>query len=90
MPGEFPDDSDRHAGVPVPESWLVGPSVEFLLAAGVEAEAPGQALNEGVLSLDRLSPAGGAGLVGGRCLLLPPIDEVTIEGSPPANAGRCS
>ena len=67
--------------------WL-GPSVEFLLAAGVEAEAPGQALNDGVLSLDRLSPAGGAGLIGGRCLLLPRMDEVTIEGSPPADAGR--
>ena len=82
--GEYQDDSDRHAGVPVPETWLAGPSVEFLLAASVESEAPGPALSEGVLRLDRLSAAGGAEPTGSRCLLLPRMDEVTVEGSPPA------
>jgi hypothetical protein len=86
--GEFPDDSDRHAGVPVPEAWLAGPSVEFLLAGGVEATAPGSALSGGVLRLDQISPAAGAETSGGRCILLPQMDEVAIKGSPPADAGR--
>ena len=86
--GEFPDDTDRHAGVPAPATWLAEPSAEFLVAAGVDAAAPGEALSDGVLRLDLLPSAGAAGLTGGRCLLLPPMDEVTIEGSPPADAGR--
>jgi hypothetical protein len=86
--GEFPDDSDRHTGVAVPEAWLGGPSVEFLLAAGVDALAPRSAFSGGVLRLDQVPPAAGAGLTGGRCVLLPQTDEVAIEGSPPADAGR--
>ena len=85
---EFPDDSDRHVGVPVPETWLAGPSIEFLLAAGAEASAPGAAFSEGVLRLDQVSPAAGAEVTGGRCILLPQMDEVAIEGSPPPDAGR--
>ena len=60
VPCEFPDDSDRHAGVPVPEAWLAGPSTEFLLAAGAEASAPGAAFSGGILRLDQVSPAAGA------------------------------
>jgi hypothetical protein len=86
--GEFPDDSDRHAGRSVPETWLAGPAVEFLLAAAVEAATPGRALRGGVLRLDQLTSAGSGELTGGRCLLLPQTDEVVIEGSPPADAGR--
>ncbi len=44
--GEFPDDTDRHVGLPVPEAWLAGPSVEFLLAAESEAAHPGPALSD--------------------------------------------
>ena len=40
--GEFPDDTDRHAGVPVPDEWLGGPSAEFLLAAEIEAMRRGR------------------------------------------------
>ena len=86
--GEFPDDSDRHAGMPIPEAWLAGPSTEFLLAAGAEATGPGAALSRGVLRLDQVSPAAGAELASGRCILLPQMDEVAIEGSPPADTGR--
>ncbi len=87
-PGEFPDDTDRHAGVPVPEEWLSGVSAEFLLAAEAEATLPGPALTDGRLRLDAVSPATGEELAGGRCLLLPPADEVVIEGSSPAEVGR--
>ena len=50
--------------------------------------SPGPALTDGRLRLDEISPATGDELAGGRCLLLPPVDEVAIEGSPPADAGR--
>jgi hypothetical protein len=62
--------------------------VEFLLAAAAESVPPGPALSEGVLRLDRLSSAGSAGLISGRCLVLSPTDEVAIVGSPSADAGR--
>jgi hypothetical protein len=86
--GEFPDDTDRHVGLPVPEGWLAGPSVEFLLAAKSEVAHPGQALTDQVLRLDEIPPADAIGLAGGRCLLIPPMDEVTIEGSSAPDAGR--
>ena len=86
--GEFPDDTDRHAGVPVPEEWLGGVSPEFLLAAETEAMPPGQALTDGRLRLDEIPPATADDLAGGRCLLLPTVDEVAIEGSPSAGVGR--
>jgi hypothetical protein len=87
-PDEFPDDSDRHDGTAVPAAWLVGPTAEFLLAAGAQATSPGPALSAGVLRLDELPPALGPALVGGRCILVPMMDEVTILGSPPPRAGR--
>ena len=83
---EFADDTDRHVGVAVQEEWLAGPTAEFLLAAGVEATSPGQALSDGILRLDEVTPA--ADLAGGRCLLVPSGDEVTIQGSPSPAAGR--
>jgi hypothetical protein len=84
---EFAHDTDRHAGRAAPESWLAGPSAEFMLAAAQEAMGLGQALEEGVLMLDRIAPAAGAELTAGRCLLVPRADEVTIVGSPRADAG---
>jgi hypothetical protein len=86
--GEYEDDTDRHAGEVVPEGWLATPPAEFLLAAEAEALTPGPALSDGRLRLDAISPATVDELAGGRCLLLPPADEVVIEGTQPAEAGR--
>jgi hypothetical protein len=85
---EYPEDTDRHAGEPVPDAWLAGPAVEFLLAAQAAAMTPGPALSGGRLWLDAVSPASGDELAGGRCLLLPPADQVVIEGTQPAEVGR--
>ena len=83
----YVDDTDPHVGATAPPDWLAGPSAEVLLAARAEASAPGMALADGLLRLDDISPAVGSDLGGGRCLLLPPADQVAIEGSAPA-AGR--
>ena len=85
---EFADDTDRHAGVPVPEEWLAGPTAEFLLAAGVGGDAPGAGAERRDPAAGRDHAAAADGLAGGRCLLVPPCDEVTIEGSPSPAAGR--
>ena len=89
-PGEFPDDTDRHAGRAgarrVAERGL---RREFLLAAEAEATLPGPALDRRAPAARRdragdgqtSSPAGGV-------FSCPPADEVVIEGSPPAEAGR--
>ena len=85
---EYPDDSDRDAGLPVSLEWVSGPSAEFLLAARTEATPPGPALTGGLLRLDELSVATGDAAAAGRCVLLPELDEVTIEGTSAPGAGR--
>ena len=81
-------DTDRHTGVPVPEDWLAGPSAEFLLAASASAESAGPALTDATLHLDQIGAATGSDATTGRCVLLPSLDEVTLEGSPEPAAGR--
>ena len=81
----YVDDTDRHVGEAASPDWLSGPSAEVLLAARAEASPPGAALVDGLLRLDDLPAAVGSDLTGGRCLLLPPADQVAIEGS----AARC-
>jgi hypothetical protein len=65
-----------------------GPSPEFLAAAEVEAETPGPAFVGGVLDLAAIAPASGDELLQGRCMLLPRVDEVTIEGVGAPGAGQ--
>ena len=86
--GSFSGDTDGHVGLPVDSAWVGGPSAEFLLAAQSEATPPGPALDEGLLRLDWLSPATGQASAGGRCVLLPDLDAVVIEGTPSAGVGR--
>jgi hypothetical protein len=83
----YVDDTDPDVGATAPPDWLTGPSAEILLAARAEASPPGVALADGLLRLDDLPAAVGSDLTGGRCLLLPPADQVAIEGSAPG-AGR--
>jgi hypothetical protein len=89
LPGSdgYVDDTDPHAGTVAPPDWLTGPSAEVLLAARAEASPPGVALADGFLRLGDVPPANGTDLAAGRCLLLPPADQVAIEGSAPG-AGR--
>jgi hypothetical protein len=84
----YPSDGDQHTGQLLPARWVDGPSAEFLVAAAAEAERPGPALVDGVLHLDLLQPARPDALGAGRCLLLPRMDEVVIEGVLPSDAGR--
>ena len=86
-PASYPDDGDQHTGESVPAEWVAGPSPEFLVAASELAEAPGAALAGGVLRLDDVAPATPAGLLAGRCLLLPRGGEVCIEGEAAVEAG---
>lgn len=86
--GQFPGDTDEHAGLAVDPAWVKGPSAEFLLAAQAEATPPGPALVDGLLRLDQLSPASGQAAVGGLCILLPGLDSIAIEGTPSPGAGR--
>ena len=81
-------DTDRHTGLPVPEDWLVGPSAEFLLAASASAGSAGPALTDAGLHLDQIGAATGSDAITGRCILLPPLDEVTLDGSLEPAAGR--
>ena len=85
---QFPGDTDRHAGLAVDPAWVDGPSAEFLLAAQAEATPPGPALADGLLHLDQLPPASGQATIGGRCILLPDLDAVALEGTPSAGVGR--
>lgn len=87
-PSAFPADTDRHTGAALPPDWLGGPSAELLLAAETGAMSPGSCFSEGRLRLADVSPAEGAAVAEGRCLLVTPADEVVLEGSPPAEAGR--
>ena len=86
--GRFPGDTDQDTGLAIGNDWVGGPSVEFLLAAQAEATSPGTALEAGLLRLDQLSLASGQASGEGRCILLPQRDEVDIEGTVPAGAGR--
>ena len=81
-------DTDRHAGLTVPEDWLVGPSSEFLLAARAAAEPAGPALTDAALQLEQIGAATGSAVITGRCVLLPPLDEVALDGAQDAAAGR--
>jgi hypothetical protein len=87
-PVEYPDDSDRHSGAQSPAAWFEGPSGEFLLAAGAAGTPPGSWFDDGRLRLALVPPAAGTDAVEGRCLVLPAVDEVVIEGSSPPAAGR--
>ena len=87
-PVDYPDDSDRHSGAQFAAAWLEGPSAEFLLAAGAAATPLGPWFSDGRLRLTEVPPASGADAVEGRCLVLPSVDEVVIEGSPSPAAGR--
>jgi hypothetical protein len=84
----FDGDTDVHTGLAVDPAWVNGPSTEFLLAAQAEATPPGPALVDGLLRLDLLSPASGQATVGGRCILLPDLESIAIEGTPSPGAGR--
>jgi len=87
--GPFPGDTDGHVGFPVASEWVGGPSEEFLLAAQAEATPPGPTVvADGLFRLDELSPASGQAMVGGRCVLLPDVDTVAVEGTLSAGAGR--
>ena len=86
--GHYPLDTDDHAGQAVPEEWLAAPSAEFLASAAAEAASPGAALSGDRLSLDELVTPAGADASGGTCILVPAMDEVTIDGSAPPAAGR--
>jgi hypothetical protein len=85
---QYPGDTDEHAGLAVDRVWVGGPSAEFLLAAQAEATPPGPAFADGLLLLAEFPPASGLATVEGRCVLLPDVDTVAIEGTPPAGAGR--
>jgi len=84
---EFPLDTDPHTGAAFPAAWVAGPTPEFLVAARARAESPGPAFSDGTLHLDALGAADAAQQVSGRCIVLPPCDEVTIEGVAPADSG---
>lgn len=84
----YAQDTDRHSGLSASEDWLAGPSVEFLLAASVSAESAGPAFTDTGLHLEQISAAAGPDAITGRCILLPPVDEVTIDGSLDPSAGR--
>lgn len=86
--GPYAQDTDDHAGVAVPQAWLTSPSAEFLVAASTMAASPGNTLDGARLSLDQLGVRPGADAQGGTCLVLPEVDEVTIDGSAPPEAGR--
>jgi len=83
---EFPDDTDRHAGATIVPEWLDGPSVVFL--SGAKALPLGPWYQDACLRLDEIPPpAAGVG-DGGRCIVLPMVDEVVLEGSQSPTAGR--
>ncbi|MGE5229980.1 MAG: hypothetical protein ACM3MJ_09705 [Deltaproteobacteria bacterium] len=84
----YAEDTDRHTGLPVPEDWVVGPSAEFLLAASAAAVSAGPAWTDATLHLDQIGAATGPEAITGRCILLPPVDEITLLGALEPAAGR--
>ena len=84
----YPLDTDDHAGSPVREQWLAPPSAEVLAAAEAAATPAGLALSGTRLRLDEIAAPAGADAAGGTCIVLPAVDEVTIEGTAPAESGR--
>ncbi len=84
----YPLDTDDHVGQAVLEEWLAAPSAEFFAAATAEAASPGAALSGDRLRLDELVTPAGADASGGTCILMPTMDEVTIDGSTPPAVGR--
>ncbi len=88
-PGEvYPLDTDDHAGSAVREQWLAAPTAEFLVAAAAAATPAGAALDGTRLRLDEIATTAGADADGGTCIVLPPVDEVTIEGTASPESGR--
>ena len=85
---EFPDDTDRHAGQPVVPEWLEGPSAELFAATGAAGAPLGDWYEDATVTLDSVPPPAGGLTYGGRCFLLPAVDEVVIEGSAAPAAGR--
>lgn len=86
--GRYPLDTDLHAGRPAADEWLAPPPAEFSAAAAEAAAPPGAALSGARLNLDELRAPAGADADGGACIVLPPLDEVTVDGSLPPQAGR--
>jgi hypothetical protein len=84
----FPFDTDGHVGVATDPTWLEGPGVPFLLAAAAAAFAPDEALTGARLDLAALAPPPGGAPAGGRCLVLPSADIMTVCGEAPPAAGR--
>ncbi len=83
----YADDGDRHAGTAPVAAWAAGPSAELLAAAESEGTPAGGAFHDGSLHLDAFSAAGPGEMVAGRCVVLPALDEVTIEGIASDDAG---
>lgn len=84
---EFADDTDRHAGPTVLPEWLEGPSAAFL-RVGAEAQPLGPWYQDARLRLDEIPPPAADVGSGGRCIVLPAVDEVVLEGSLSPAAGR--
>ena len=70
-----------------PAAWVAGPSPEILAAAEGEGMPAGDAFNDGSLHLDTISPADPSEMIAGRCIVLPRLDEVSIEGIAGADSG---
>jgi hypothetical protein len=83
----YVEDGDPHAGVAPLPAWVAGPSPGFLAAAGAEGTPAGAALQDGSLHLDAIAAAEPAQMVGGRCVFVAGLDEVTIEGVASEEAG---
>ena len=83
----YADDGDQHAGTAPLAAWVAGPSAELLAAAESEGTPAGGALQDGSLHLDAIDAADPSEMVAGRCVVLPALDEVTIEGVAPEDAG---
>ncbi len=83
----YADDGDQHAGVVPQAAWVAGPSPEFLAAVQSEGTPAGDAFHDGSLHLDAVSAADPSEMVAGRCIVLPELDEVTIEGMAGEDSG---
>jgi hypothetical protein len=83
----FTDDGDLHTGAAALAAWVTGPSPEMLAAAEGNGVPAGDALRDGSLHLDAIGPADPLQSIFGRCIVLPKLDEVTIEGVARESAG---